>query len=96
MVATTSESLRGHHELTEFSLHPVVVGVRALVEGVVEGVVAIAGIGLGTGDLDGHALAVDEAGPLALRFNRHGIVGKRFTIIFLAIALRSQLDRAGW
>ena len=85
---------RGHHELTEFSLHPVVVGVRALVEGVVEGVVAFAGIGLGTGDLDGHALAVDEAGPLALRFNRHGIVGKRFTIIFLVIALRSQRDRA--
>ena len=85
---------RGHHELTEFSLHPVVVGVRTFIEVVFEGVVAIAGIGLGTGDLDGHALAVDEAGPLALRFNRHGIVGKRFTIIFLAIALRSQLDRA--
>ena len=84
----------GHHELAKLGRHPVVAGVRAFVEGVVEGVVAFAGIGLGTGDLDGHALAVDEAGPFALRFNRHGIVGKRFTIIFLAIALRSQLDRA--
>ena len=84
----------GHHKLAKPGRHPVVAGVRALVEGVVEGVVAFAGIGLGTGDLDGHALAVDEASPLALRFNRHGIVGKRFTIIFLVIALRSQLDRA--
>ena len=85
---------RGHHELTELGRHPVVAGVRALVEGVVEGVVAFAGIGLGTGDLDGHALAIDKAGPLALRFNRHGIVGERFAVVFLVIALRSQRDRA--
>ena len=86
--------VRGHHELTELGRHPVVAGVRAFVEGVFEGVVAFAGIGLRAGDLDGHALAVDEAGPLALRFNRHGIVGERFAIIFLAIALRSQRNQA--
>ena len=84
----------GHHELTELGRHQVVAGVRAFVEGVVEGVVAFAGISLRAGDVDGHPLAVDEANTFALRSNRHGIVGKRFAVIFLVVALGSQRDQA--
>ena len=86
--------VRGHLELATLRGHQVVVPARPLVEREDEGVVALAGVGLRARDGDGHALAVDEADPLALGRDADGAVGERRAVVGLARAPGLQRDEA--
>ena len=84
----------GDDELAVLGSHQVVGGVRALVEHIGEGVVALAHCGLRAGDGDGHALAVDKADALALRSGGDGTVGERSAVVGLVGALGGKRDKA--
>ena len=84
--------VRGHLELATLRGHQVVVPARPLVEREDEGVVALAGVGLRARDGDGHALAVDEADPLALGRDADGAVSERRAVVGLVRAPRLQRD----
>ena len=86
--------VRGHLELAALRGHQVVVPARPLVEREDEGVVALADVGLRARDGDGHALAVDEADPLALGRDADGAVGERRAVVGFVRALGLQRDEA--
>ena len=86
--------VRGHLELAALRGHQVVVSARPLVEREDEGVVALADVGLRARDGDGHALAVDEADPLALGRDADGAVGERRAVVGFVRVLGLQCDEA--
>ena len=82
----------GDDELAVLGRHQVVGRVRALVELIGEGVVALAHCGLRAGDSDSRALAVDKADALALRGGGDGTVGERSAVVRLVGVLRGKRD----
>ena len=80
----------GHNEFAALGGNPVVGLAGALIEGIGEGVIAFALLGLGTSNVKGNALAVDKANTFTLGGCGDGAVGKRSSVIRLVAALGSQ------
>ena len=80
----------GHNEFAALGGNPVVGLAGTFVEGIVEGVIALALLGLGTSNVEGNALAVDKANTFTLGGCGDGAVGKRSSVIRLVAALGSQ------
>ena len=80
----------GHNEFAALGGNPVVGLAGTFVEGIVEGVIAFALLGLGTSNAEGNAFAVDKANTFTLGGCGDGAVGKRSSVIRLVAALGSQ------
>ena len=85
--------VRSHSELTVLGGHRVIGFICAFIKYIGKGVIAIALLGLGASNRDGHALAIDKAEALALRGYGDSLVGERIAIIGLSSPLGGQGHR---
>ena len=83
-------SVGSHDELTVLGCHQVIGFVRAFLEFIGKGVIALALLGLGASNRDDHALTIDKANALTLGGCSDVVVGERLAVVGLVCPLGGQ------